>query len=96
MKLSDLQSLIAKLLPGQTVSYDFDNETQNKYDLNFTAGAPDVNQSVINNEVKVTVEGQDAIYVNIEPYTQTVDWNTIQAMATQKFSTYPPTSPTAK
>lgn len=80
MNFFETQDFFKTINPGKNLSFDFDHKCHRIHELIYTDGKPNPIHHVENNKVKVTVEGQDPIYVPIKPHRQVYTWEAIKNM----------------
>lgn len=78
------QDLFKKMYPDKKIDFEFDENCHRFNELVMTNGNPNLYHHIENNQVKVTVEGQDPIYVPIMPHRETCTWAHIQNIITNK------------
>ncbi len=68
MNYFEVQEFFSKINPGKSIAYEFDDNCIRQIDCIYTDGKLHDLNHVEHRQVKVTVEGQDAVYVPIAPH----------------------------
>lgn len=91
MDLYQAQDFMKKMHPGKKIDYEFDDKCHRIIEIVFTDGVPHEIHHVENHKVKVTVEGQEPMYMPIMPHRITTNWNAVKSYVNTKNETYRPT-----
>jgi len=84
MDFFQAQDFFNQMYPGKEIKYEFDEKCHRVHELIYTDGKPNQYHQVENNKVKVTVEGQEAVYVSIMPHRETFSWDAIKNVINSK------------
>lgn len=86
MDFYEAQDFFNQMYPGKKIAYEFDDKCQRKCEIVFTDGKPNDIHHVENNKVKVTVEGQNPVYVPIQPHRESKSWDEMKTLVNSKES----------
>ena len=78
MDLYQAQEFMAKINPGKKVDFEFDDNCHRFIEVVFTDGKPNDVHHVECHKVKVTVEGQEPIYMPIVPHRITTTYEAVK------------------
>lgn len=84
MDFFQAQDLFNKMHPGKKVSFEFDEKCQRVHELIYTDGIPNHIHHIENNKVKVTVEGQEPVYISILPHRECATWDYMKKLINSK------------
>ena len=86
MDFFQLQEFFKEMHPGKSIRYEFDEKCHRIHELIYTDGIPNLIHHIENDKVKVTVEGQEPIYVSIMPHRECATWEHMKEMINRKSS----------
>ena len=84
MDFFQTQDFFNQMHPGKEIKYEFDDKCHRVHELIYSDGKPHPHHHVENNKVKVTVEGQPAVYVTINPHREVFSWEAIKQVINSK------------
>jgi hypothetical protein len=84
MNFFKLKEFFKQLHPGKQIFYEFDEKCHRTHELIYTDGIPNEMHHIENNRVKVTVDGQDPIYMDIIPHRECVTWEYMKTLINNK------------
>lgn len=73
-----------QMYPGKTITFEFDEKCHRFHQLVYTDGIPNPIHHIENNQIKVTVEGMDPIYVPIQPHRECAPWDHMKKLINSK------------
>lgn len=73
MNLYETQDFFEKINPGKAITFDFDDKCIRQIECIYTDGKLHPVNHVEYQQVRVTVEGSDPIYVPIQPHRACID-----------------------
>lgn len=74
MNIYECKELFLSMNPGKNIDFDFDAKCIRKYEVIYTDGMPNDFHHVEHDKVKVTVDGKNPIYVNIDTHRENISW----------------------
>ena len=84
MDFFQVQDVFKQMHPGKNISFEFDEKCHRVHELVYTDGVPNPVHHIENNKVKVTVEGNDPIYVSILPHRECATWDHMKSLINKK------------
>lgn len=84
MNFFQAQDFFKKLYPGKNIFFEFDDKCHRFHELVFTDGKPHSLHHIECDKVKVTVEGNVPIYVDIVPHRFNLEWEEIKKIINSK------------
>ena len=88
MDFFQAQEFFAKMYPGKTIGYEFDDTCHRTIELVHTDGLPNLIHHVECNKVKVNVEGMEPIYCPIQAHRFNTTWMAAKAYINAKSDVY--------
>lgn len=74
MDLFEAQDFFTKAFPGKNIDFEFDENCHRFNEIVLTDGKPNLHHHIEHHNVKVSIEGNDPVYVPIEPHRETCTW----------------------
>lgn len=74
MNYYEAQEFMNKMYPGKKITFDFDSLCVKQIEVMHTNGLPNQMHHIEFQQVKVSVEGMDPIYMPIAPHRGTMPW----------------------
>jgi len=74
MNYYEAQEFMKKMHPGKNIAFDFDSFCVKQIEIIHTNGLPNQMHHIEFQQVKVTVDGMDPIYMPIAPHRGTIPW----------------------
>lgn len=84
MNLYEAQEFFKQANPGKKIDFDFDEKCHRFNELVMTDGLPNMVHHIECNKVKVTIEGQNSVYVPIQSHRLGITWKTMLDMLNAK------------
>lgn len=84
MNIFEVQDLFRNMYPEKKVSFEFDEKCHRYHELVYTDGKPNPVHHVDNNKVKVTVEGMEPKYVDIDSHRENYTWDAMKDLLKKK------------
>lgn len=78
MNLFEAQEIFAKMNPGKNITFEFDEKCIRQIECIYTEGKLHPHNHVQYECVKVSVEGNEPIYVPIQPHRAIIDCHTVK------------------
>lgn len=86
MDLIELKEMMKKSFKDKEIIYDFDYKCSRLINVCLTNGVPNLLHQIEFNQVKMTVEGFESQYINIQPHRCTLSWVDVQKFIDQKIN----------
>lgn len=84
MNYFQIQEFFKEMYPEKEIKFEFDHKCHRFHELVYTDGVPNKVHHVENHKVKVTIEGQNPVYVPILPHRECYTWEAIKEIINSK------------
>lgn len=86
MDFFQTQDFFKQLHPEKKISYEFDEKCHRVHEIIYTDGKPNPIHHIESDKVKITVEGQETVYISIMPHREIATWEYMKEMINKKSS----------
>lgn len=84
MNYYEAQEFFKKANPNKKIDFELDEKCHRVHEIIYTDGFPNPVHHIESNQLKVTVEGSDPVYVPIAPHREACTWEHMQGLLSSK------------